>query len=86
MNPLDRLIPTPRLLEVDQQDIAAPILEVWQAVRHADLGRSGPIRALFALRTWPDRLRGEKSHERAVLRLDEMRSTAEHPGFSGARG
>lgn len=81
MNPLDRLIPTPRLLEVDHEDIAAPILDVWQAVRHGDLGGSGPIRALFALRTWPARLRGEVPDGGAVLRVDAMRSTAEQPGF-----
>jgi hypothetical protein len=81
MNPLERLIPTPRLLEVDEQDIAAPILTVWQAVRHGDLARSGPIRALFALRTWPARLRGQDPDGSGELRLDAMRSTSEHPGF-----
>lgn len=81
MNPLDRLIPTPRLIEVDEQDIAAPILNVWQAVRHGDLGRSGPIRALFALRTWPARLRGHEPAAAAELRIDGMHSTPEHPGF-----
>jgi len=80
MNPLDRLIPTPRLLELDEQDIAAPVLNVWQAVRHGDLGRSGAIRALFALRTLPERLRGADP-KGAELRIDGMRSTLEQPGF-----
>lgn len=80
MNPLDRLIPTPRLLEVDEQDIAAPVLKVWQAVRHGDLARSGAIRLLFALRTLPERLHGRDS-KAPELRLDAMRSTREQPGF-----
>ena len=80
MNPLDRLIPTPRFLEVDEQDIAAPILQVWQAVRHGDLGRSSLLRALFALRTLPERLRG-RAAAAASLRLDAMRSSPQQPGF-----
>jgi hypothetical protein len=80
MNPLDCLIPTPRLLEVDEQDIGAPVSEVWQAVRHGDLGRSGLIRALFALRTLPDRLLARPAQS-AALNLDAMCSTPEEPGF-----
>jgi hypothetical protein len=80
MNALDRLIPTPRLLEVDEQDIAAPVLKVWQAVRHGDLGRGAAIRMLFAMRTLPERLRGRQAAG-AELRIDGMRSTPEHPGF-----
>ena len=80
MNPLDRLIPTPRLLEVDEQVITAPVLKVWQAVRHGDLGRSSTIRMLFALRTLPERLRGRDA-EGAELRIDALQSTPEHPGF-----
>lgn len=80
MKALDRLIPTPRLLEVDEQDIAAPVLKVWQAVRHGDLGRGAAVRMLFAMRTLPERLRGRQA-QGAELRIDEMRSTPEHPGF-----
>lgn len=80
MNLLDRLIPTPRLLELDEQDIAAPVLDVWNAVRHGELARSGAIRALFALRTLPERLRGKPAGA-ASLRLDAMRSTPDQPGF-----
>jgi hypothetical protein len=80
MNPLDRLIPTPRLLELDEQDISAPIFDVWKAVRHGDLARSGAIRALFALRALPERLRGAKP-ETVSLKLDAMRSTPQQPGF-----
>ena len=79
-NPLDRLIPTPRLHEVDEHTIAAPVLTVWQALRHGDLARSSAVRALFALRTLPERLRGRDTGT-AALRIDGLRSTPELPGF-----
>jgi hypothetical protein len=61
MSTLDLLLPAPRLAEVDTLDLAAPPDEVWQRVRHGDLGASPLVRALFAIRTAPDRLR-PKSH------------------------
>jgi hypothetical protein len=82
MNPdgaaLDVLIPTPRLLELDHADLAAHPARVWELVRHGDLARSRLIRALFALRTLPER---RHPHAEFSLRLDDLRSTAEHPGF-----
>jgi hypothetical protein len=76
---LDQLIPTPRLLELDQADVAAPPERVWELLRHADLARSPLIRALFAIRTLPDRLRGD--HPDTGVHIDDLRSTPEHPGF-----
>lgn len=55
MHALDRLIPMPRLLEIDEIEIAAPADIVWKAVRHADLARSLVIRALLAPRALPAR-------------------------------
>ncbi len=76
---LDQLIPTPRLLELDHAEVAAPPERVWELLRHGDLGRSPLIRALFAIRTLPDRLRGE--HPDTAVRIDDLRSTLEKPGF-----
>lgn len=76
---LDRLIPTPRLLEVDHVDLAASPDQVWQMVRHGDLNRSPLIQALFWLRTLPGRLHGNDEPTR--LKLDDLTSTPEHPGF-----
>lgn len=76
---LDRLIPTPRLLEVDSADLAAPPERVWELVRHGELGQSPLIRALFALRTLPERLHGK--HENAGIRIDDLESSPEQPGF-----
>jgi hypothetical protein len=70
---LDRLIPAPRLVEIDRLDLAAPPAAVWERVRHGSLAPSRLIRALFAIRT---RGRGE-----TALRLDQLVSSPEKPGF-----
>jgi hypothetical protein len=80
MSALDRLVPTPRLLELDHVDLAAPPADVWQRVRYGDLGTSPFVRALFALRTLPDRVTGHQSGP-ARLRIDDLRSSPEAPGF-----
>jgi hypothetical protein len=76
---LDQLVPTPRLLELDQADVAATPEHVWELLRHGDLGRSPLIRALFGVRTLPDRLRGE--HPDTAVCIDALRSSADRPGF-----
>ena len=70
---LDRLIPAPRLVEVDRLDLAAPVSQVWQRVRHGDLAPSRWIRALFAIRT--------RGRGRTALRIDDLVSSPETPGF-----
>lgn len=79
MSSLDRLLPAPRLREVDRADVAAPPAIVWEIVRHGDLGRSSFARALFRLRTLPDRLAGREGTP--GLRLDDLTSSNERPGF-----
>jgi hypothetical protein len=79
MTALDRLMPTPALAEIDHVDVAAPAARVWDAVRHLDLAGSALVRALFALRTLPGRLHGERAALR--LRLDDLVSSPDHPGF-----
>ena len=81
MNALERLIPTPRLLEINRADLAADAATVFERVRHSDLGGSSAlIRALFRARELPRRMRG--STEPAVLGVDALRSTPERPGFT----
>lgn len=65
MSALDRLIPLPRLIEVDHVDLDAAPAAVWPMVRHDELPRSRLVRTLFA----------------HGLRLDALTSTADHPGF-----
>ena len=81
MTALERLIPSPDLVEVHAVDVAAAPERAWERVRHGDLGEAAPVRALFALRTLPDRLRGAGAGA-TVLRLDDLRSTPERPGFA----
>jgi hypothetical protein len=80
MDPLDNLIPAPRLLELDHVDVTASAEAVWQCVRREDLARSALIRGLFFLRSIPERLAG-RATQPAGIRLDDLSSTAEHPGF-----
>jgi hypothetical protein len=77
---LDRLIPTPRLLEEDHIDLAADPAHVWHIARHADLARSPLVHALFALRTAPSRFLGGGTGP-FRLNVDDLRSSAERPGF-----
>jgi len=76
---LDQLIPAPRLLEIDHVDVAADPQRAWERVRHGDLANSPVARALFALREIPERLAGRRPDTR--LRLDDLVSTPERPGF-----
>lgn len=80
MNPLDRFIPTPRLVEIDHVDLAVSPSRAWELVRHGNLGDSPMIHALFALRTVPRRALGAEEQP-LVLRLDDFASTFERPGF-----
>lgn len=83
MAALDRLIPTPRMVETDCVELAAPAALVWERVRHLDLARSPLARALFVLRTLPARIFGERTRGREppTFRVDDLVSTTEHPGF-----
>ena len=75
MTALDRVLPTPRLLEINHVDLAATPQSVWDLLRHGDLaGRSALIRALFAARTL-------STNEHIQLRIDELRSSPDKPGF-----
>jgi hypothetical protein len=80
MSALDSLVPLPRKREVDHVDLTTPIAQVWEHVRHADLGDSPLVRALFALRTLPARVRGEAVPP-GRLSVDDLRSSPTQPGF-----
>ncbi|HXO43581.1 MAG TPA: hypothetical protein VN999_19185 [Thermoanaerobaculia bacterium] len=70
---LDRLVPAPRLVEIDRLDLEAAPAKVWEYVRHGNLARSPVIRALFAVRTM--------GRTKASLRVDDLTSSPEKPGF-----
>jgi hypothetical protein len=77
---LDRVLPAPALVEIDEIDLAAPPASVWDAVRHGNLGDSPLVRALFAVRTLPDRI-AKRTAEAPTLHVDDLRSSVERPGF-----
>lgn len=80
MTALDRLIPNPRLVDIDRVDLAAPADVVWERIRHTDLAQSPATRALFHLRTILDRASGAPPAHAGVT-LDGLRSSADAPGF-----
>ena len=80
MTALERLVPEPALVEVDAVDVDAAPDAAWERIRHGDLGDAGLIRALFALRALPGRLRGEEPD--MALRLDDLASIPARPGFA----
>jgi hypothetical protein len=77
---LERIIEEPRLLEVDHIDVDAAPEVVWRRLRHGNLMTTPAVRALFALRSLPAQVRGERPAQ--ALRLDDLRSSPERPGFS----
>jgi hypothetical protein len=78
MAALDLLIPTPLLRQIDDVDVGVSQQKAWQTVRHIDLARSPLVRALFALRTMPERIHGETA-ETPSLRIEDI--TAKGNGF-----
>ncbi len=79
MTALDRVLPTPRKLELSSVELALAPERAWEIVRHGDLARSSLVKALFAVRTLPSRFIG--TVEKVDLRIDALTSSAEHPGF-----
>ena len=79
MSVLDLLLPVPRLVQIDSAELGVDALRAWNAVRTIDLARSPLARTLFGIRTIPDRLKGKRP--RLHLRLDDLVSTADRPGF-----
>jgi hypothetical protein len=80
MTALDEVLPTPRLVELDEIELALPVERTWDLIRHGDMGRLPIARALFSLRTVPGKLLGH--HEEPLsLRIDDLASSRERPGF-----
>jgi hypothetical protein len=80
MSALDQVLPTPRLIEIDEVDLAIPPGRAWQLLRHVDMANLPIARALFSLRTLPGKLLG-RHEERLSFRIDDLESSPEHPGF-----
>lgn len=76
---LDNSIPVPRRRELDHVELAAPPLEVWQALRDGKIAWPFLVHALQRVCARPlpaGGPRGEPS-----LGLGGLRSTLEHPGL-----
>lgn len=71
MRGIQRHLPAPRHVEIHRIFVDAPAAEAWEAARHFDASSIVWVRALFDLRTLPDRLFGhgeaaEESEDRHV--------------------
>jgi len=80
MSALDQVLPTPRLIEIDEIDLAVSPERAWELLRHADMARLPIARALFSLRTLPGTLLG-RHEEPLSFRIDDLESSVERPGF-----
>lgn len=69
---LDAFLPEPRLLERDHVDVAAPLARAWEVTRGLDAGRIPIARALFSLRTLPERLLGDGDVPAPTLTIDAI--------------
>jgi hypothetical protein len=78
MTALDDLIPAPHLAELDQVDVAAGAGVIWPRVRHGALAQAWPIRALFFVRSV---LMPGAEGTSPTIRMDDLRSSRERPGF-----
>lgn len=80
MNMLDTLLPSPRLRELHRVGLSAEPAQVYERIRHGDLTGSALVQALFLVRELPRRVTGEA--RAPSLRISDMRSTPERPGFA----
>ena len=70
---LDRLLPDAQLREIHHVDVTAPPERTWEVVRHGEMPQTAITRALFALRTLPERIAG--GQVATLGGLDELIST-----------
>jgi hypothetical protein len=76
---LNTLIPVPRRREVDHVDLAAPPLEVWDALHAGRMDWPFLVQALRRARARS--LNGERARREPSLALGQLRSTPEQPGL-----
>ncbi|MGZ3406233.1 MAG: SRPBCC family protein, partial [Polyangia bacterium] len=89
---LETFIPNPRLTQLDHVDVAVPAQRAYEVARHLDMSRAPLVRALFALRGIPGRLRGHNEGPQR-LAIDDItgegsafRMLADEPGHGFAVG
>ncbi|GAA5001015.1 hypothetical protein GCM10023317_33080 [Actinopolymorpha pittospori] len=79
---LDRMLPAPRMDEVDTVDLTMSPEEAWDVIRHGDLFENSRLaRGLSALRAMPDRIAHREVEGGPSGRIDDLSSRPEAPGF-----
>jgi hypothetical protein len=85
-SPLDRFMPDSEIAERHEVVVAAPAELTMAAAKEMDIFRSPLVRAVFAVRTLPSRLRGAAARAPASLLSETLalgwRVLAEEPGRS----
>ena len=80
MRTIQHYLPNPRHVETNRIFVKAKPAEAWEAARHFDAAAIPWVRALFDLRTLPDRLRGRQpKDEKISVGVDQV--TSEGKGF-----
>lgn len=82
---IDRFMPTYEVAERHEIQVDAPVEYTFAAARGMDVNRSPLVRAVFAVRTLPSRLRGTPARQSSTPLLEETlalgwRILAETPG------
>jgi hypothetical protein len=82
---IDRFMPTYEVAERHEIQVDAPVEHTFAAARGMDVNRSPLVRAVFAVRTLPSRLRGAPARQSSAPLLEETlalgwRILAETPG------
>jgi hypothetical protein len=82
---IDRFMPTCEVAERHEIEVNAPVEYTFAAARAMDVNRSPLLRAVFAVRTLPSRLRGTPAKQSSAPLLEETlalgwRILAETPG------
>jgi hypothetical protein len=68
---IERFMPAAEVAEHHEIQVSAPVEDTYAAARGMDLNRSAVVRAIFAVRAIPSRLRGEPSARSSQPLLDE---------------
>ncbi|WP_020578538.1 hypothetical protein [Actinopolymorpha alba] len=88
---MDRVLPAPRVVEVDSVDLAMSLEDAWELIRHGEILEQSPfVRGVFAIRRLPARFRSlrpsrgggaNQGEEQPRHRIDDLLAAPGRPGF-----
>src|SRR5512135_3022397 len=81
MRLIQEFLPNPRLTEIHRVFLKAKPEKAWNIARHIDMAQIGWVKALFNLRTLPDRILGHEVEAIHHLGVDDIMEKESEPGF-----